>query len=111
MTYRTDAGRILLLILLTITGCATLAKRAPTPANPPPPAKSEPTQLPPTPQPADVRQVSHQLAEAPDAKADADAPRRLYREGVAAYARQPSYIARLKRREWANGRPRPEETP
>ena len=27
-----------------------------------------------------------------------------------AYARQPSYIARLKRREWANGKPKPEET-
>ena len=50
------------------------------------------------------------LFEAPDAKSDADAPRRIHREAAAAYARQPFYIARLKRREWANGRPRPEET-
>jgi hypothetical protein len=110
MTYRTDAGRIVLLSLLSVAGCATIAKREPTPANLPSPTKTEPIRFTPTPQAADIRQVSHQVPETSDAKPDADAPRRLYREAVTEYARQPSYIARLKRREWANGQPRPEET-
>src|SRR5947208_3556785 len=113
MTYRTDAGRVGLLILLSLTGCATLAKREPAPANPPPPAKTEPAKPTSAPQQSElppVRPAMYQLPEAPESKPDVDAPRRLFREAVAAYARQPSYIARLKRREWANGRPRPEET-
>lgn len=113
MTHRTDAGRIVLLTLLSVTGCATLGKRETAPANPSPPGKTESIKPPSTPPPAEpsvVRPVMHQLPETPEPKPDADAPRRLYREAVAAYARQPSYIARLKRREWANGRPRPEET-
>ena len=39
MTYRTDAGRLGLTVLLSLTGCATIAKREPAPANPPPPAR------------------------------------------------------------------------
>jgi len=113
MTYRTDAGRIALLMLFSVAGCATLGKREQTPASPPLPARTEPVKPTPMPQPADmspIRPVGYQLPETPDAKSDADAPRRLHREAAAAYARQPFYIARLKRREWANGRPRPEET-
>src|SRR5262245_34743897 len=112
MTYRTDARRFgllpLLLSVLAVAGCATIGKREPVPANPPPPAKltSPPQQSEPSP----IQPVMYQLPETPDSKPDADAPRRLHRDAVAAYARQPSYIARLKRREWANGRPRPEET-
>jgi len=112
MTHRTDAGRFALLILLVflhaVAGCATLGKREPPPANSPP--LSRLTSAPQQPEPPPIQPVMYQLPETPDSKPDADAPRRLHRDAVAAYARQPSYIARLKRREWVNGRPRPEET-
>jgi hypothetical protein len=108
MTHRTDAGRVAMLILLSVAGCATLGKREPAPMTPPIPA----TPAPPAQQaePPPIQPVMYQLPETPESKPDADAPRRLHRDAVAAYARLPSYIARLKRREWVNGRPRPEET-
>jgi Protein of unknown function (DUF1571) len=136
MAHRTDAGRtrplIQFSVLLAASGCATLTPRQPPPATAPPPATTAKTK-PPRPMPAlanaealaitapprsdqppsAVRPAAHEPApEAPAAPAavDPDTPRRLYRDAAAAYAKQPSYIARLKRREWANGRPRPEET-
>ena len=78
MTYRTDAAPIALLILLSVAGCATLGKREPAPANPPPSPKTEPIESAPTPRQGDVapvRQASYQLPETPEAKPDADAPR------------------------------------
>src|SRR5213596_1492416 len=112
MAHRTDAGGIGSLILLLVAGCATLGKREPAPANPPQPAatgpaKTESIRLMSAPQQSDLtpdRPAIYQVQDSPDA----DSPRRLYRDALAAYARQPSYIARLKRREWANGQPRPE---
>jgi hypothetical protein len=123
------------LILASAAGCATLARRAPAPAQAPPPAATPPAPLPnlanapplaitapPKPgarPPGDIQQVAFPAPTPPPAAepappsepvSDVEAARRLQREAAAAYARQPSYIARLRRREWAHGRPKSEET-
>jgi hypothetical protein len=68
----------------------------------------------------DVKPVSFQAPAAPSVPPVADAPgsptssdtdpvRRLHRDAAAAYAKQGSYIARLRRRESVPGRAKPEE--
>jgi hypothetical protein len=127
-----------LLALAAGAGCSTLAKReAPPPAaasapKPPLPALANATTLAITTpaqspgadapsSPADVKPVAHQVSAVPTGGTsppsppavtptpDGDPLRRLYREAAAAYAKQGSYIARLRRREFVQGRQKPEE--
>jgi hypothetical protein len=128
-----------LLFLATAAGCATLTRRDPPPTadasqtTPPPPLTKAPglaITTPPRPNAAAdaaVRPASFQSpvvppaptppqppsADAPAAPAptpsDPDPIRRLYRDAAAAYAKQGSYIARLRRREFVQGKQKPEE--
>src|SRR5262249_58892648 len=67
----------------------TLARREAAPVGQHPPGPDAPGSPPPT--------------------SDPDPVRRLYRDAVMAYAKQGSYIARLRRRESVPGRAKPEE--
>jgi hypothetical protein len=117
MPRRTDAVRCRVVIhalLALAAGCATVARREPTPTSAPAPlpelTAAEPLAITEPPRLPDPVEAVKPAAFAPPPAAPADAPRRLHREAATAYARQPSYIARLRRREWANGKPKPEET-
>src|SRR5437773_2013157 len=110
MAHRMDAGRTRSLILLAFlcagAGCATLARREPPPTGAaPPPApvpqlpSAEPLALASPPRqtevpPSAVRPATFEEPPAapslpPGTSVEPDAPRRLYREAAAAYARQP----------------------
>jgi hypothetical protein len=125
MPHRTDAaGRyrqfVWPLVLIAGAGCTALTKREPPPvaaAPPPAPARAAPLAI--TTPPADVKQAGFETpvpgpGPGPSATPavptpDADTPRRLYREAMAAYAQHACYIARLRRREFCQGRQKPEE--
>jgi hypothetical protein len=114
-----------LLLLSPCAGCATFAKREPTASKNTPPAPAvaadpRPAPLPPltnaptptlaitTPSRPDdnVRPASFQQLQP---SSDPDPVRRLYLDAATAYAKQGSYIARLRRREFVGGRQKPEE--
>src|SRR5262245_18067073 len=120
MPHRTDAVWIGSISgsLLSGPGCATFPRRDPAP---PPKAagkQASPVAVVPLPElvnaealaitgpprhavsaPGEIRPAAYVAP--PD---DASVARRLHREAAGAYAKQANYIARLKRREWTDGR-------
>jgi Protein of unknown function (DUF1571) len=130
MPHRTDAaGQFRLfawyLVLAAGAGCATLARRDPPPRNDPPPTAAKAPPPPPalantptlaitTPSQAPAADVKPTSARAPVPTPPAPAPesdplRRLARDAAAAYAKHGCYIARLRRREFVQGKQKPEE--
>src|SRR5947209_17624024 len=115
MRLRTDAA-VFVVACLIIAGCAPLARqpssRVSPPANPPASLTSSPTLAITTPPAAngEIRQAAGQSPAVPTSITPSEDPiRRLQREAVAAYAKVPCYIARLRRREVVGGRMKPEE--